>query len=661
MLDKMKGWAAPLLALTLLSASALQANGQAPTPEQIQETAAAAAPAPQLTSDDLNAWLDGFMPYTLANADIVGAVVTVVRDGQIVANRGYGYSNLEERTPVDPNATLFRPGSISKLFTWTAVMQQVEQGNIDLDADINTYLDFEIRPYQGQPLTMRQIMTHTSGFEEVIRDLIMSDEVENLPTLEGYLRDNQPERIYPPGTMPAYSNYATALAGYVVQRVSGKPFETYLQDNIFTPLGMRNSTFVQPLPEEMRTAMSGGYRNVKDGEAQYFEVIPASPAGALSTTGADMALFMAAHLNGGAGLLQPETARLMHETISEQFPGVNNMALGFYQEHYGGQRILAHGGDTQFFHSNLSLLMDQNVGVYISVNSGGGPTMGARLLRWEFMDAFVNRYFPVEETTTPEPLATAREHGAAMVGAYDDSRRSQTSPLLAIYSIGQTSIAMLPNGDLVGPGLPGLNGEPTNWREVEPWIWQAVGGHERLAARRDDNGRVVAFAVEPLSFAIVSMRAPWYRDKTWIVPALCFALGVLALTLLSWPVRAVVRRVYRTPFPYEGARAQVHRIGAGASLLLVGYVVAWMGFIVFLMESLNVSTGDAMKPFFMTLYILGVMPIVAIAGLAFANFRLWTAPSSWFAKIWGALLLISGFVLLWFAAVMNFFSFDFRY
>jgi hypothetical protein len=277
------------------------------------------------------------------------------------------------------------------------------------------------------------------------------------------------------------------------------------------------------------------------------------------------------------------------------------------------------------------------------------------------MDAFVNRYFPVEETLTPEPLPTAREHGAAMVGAYDSSRRSQTSPLLAIYSLGQDSISMLPNGDLVGAGLPDVNGEPKHWREVEPWIWQAVGGHERLAARRDDNGRVVAFAVEPLSFAIVSLRAPWYRDKTWIVPALIFALGVLTLTLLSWPVRAIVRRVYRTPFPYEGARAQAHRIGAGASLLMVVYVAAWMGFLVFLMESLNVSTGDAMKPFFMTLYIAGILPIVGIAGLAFANFNLWRAPSTWFAKIWGALLLISGVVLVWFAAVMNFFSFDFRY
>ncbi len=151
MLSKLRSWAAPALALMALSAGALQASGQItpPTAEQVQETAVDPATPPQLTSTDLNAWLDGFMPLALSNADIVGAVVTVVRDGQVVANRGYGFSNLENHTPVDPSTTLFRPGSISKLFTWTAVMQQVEAGNIDLDADINSYIDFEIPAYEG--------------------------------------------------------------------------------------------------------------------------------------------------------------------------------------------------------------------------------------------------------------------------------------------------------------------------------------------------------------------------------------------------------------------------------------------------------------------------------------------------------------------------------
>lgn len=660
MLQRLKMLAVPVLAIALMSAPA---TGQV-TPEQIQETAAATATsaAPQLTPTDVNAWLDGFMPLALSNGDIVGAVVTITHNGQIIANRGYGYSNLETRTPVDAETTLFRPGSISKLFTWTAVMQQVEAGNIDLDADINTYIDFEIPAYEGQPITMRHIMTHTTGFEEVIRDLISSDPAAGEMTLDNYLKNHIPTRIYPPGTMPAYSNYATALAGYVVQRVSGEQFADYIHAHIFEPLGMRNSTFVQPLPEAMTAAMSGGYKNVADGEAGYFEIIPAAPAGSLSSTGADMALFMNAHLNNGAGLLRPETAREMHETVDQQFPGVNSMLLGFYQENYGGQRIIAHGGDTGFFHSNLSLLMDQNVGVYISFNSGGSGSPVGSLLRWEFMEQFVNRYYPT--AAAPGELValdTAREHGAAVAGDYDSARRSETSPLLVAYFLGQTTVSVLPNGDLIGPGLPEVNGEPKTWREVEPWIWQAVGSSERLSARLDDNGNVTAIAFEPLSFAIPATRAPAYRSKSLLLPLFAIGFGVLLLTLLSWPVRAVARWSHKQPFPYEGARAQAHRLAPAASLLAVLYIGGWVGFVLWLMESLTSNSGGASTTMLTVLYVAGILPVLAFAGAAFANFSLWRAPSTWFAKIWGLLVLLSLVVILWFAVAMNFFSFHYNY
>ena len=659
-----KGWRASFLAVALLGAGALQASGQV-TPQQVQESAASTAPAsatPQLNSADVNAWLDGFMPLALANADIVGAEVVVTHNGEVVANRGYGYSNLATRTPVDPATTLFRPGSISKLFTWTAVMQLVEAGRIDLDTDINTYIDFEIPAYDGQPLTMRHIMTHTTGFEEVIRDLISSDPASGEISLGDYLKNHIPARIYPPGTMPAYSNYATALAVYVVERQSGEPFADYIRTHIFEPLGMHHSTFVQPLPEAMASAMSGGYKNGLDGEAGYFEIIPAAPAGSLSTTSGDMALFMNAHLNNGAGLLRPETAREMHETVDQQFPGVNSMLLGFYQENYSGQRIIAHGGDTGFFHSNLSLLMDQNVGVYISFNSGGSGSPVAALLRWEFMEQFVSRYFPRSGPRAElVALPTALEHGAAIVGDYESARRAETSPLLVAYFLGQTTVAMLPNGDLVGPGLPEVNGSQKHWREVEPWIWQAVDGDERLSARVDESGNVTAIAFEPLSFAIPSTRAPSYRSKSLLMPLLGISLGVLVLTLLSWPIRALARWSFKTPFPYEGPRALAHRLGAGAALLSVVYIGAWVGFVLWLMESLTSNTGGTSTTVLTALYIAGVLPVLALAGAAYANFSLWRAPSTWFAKIWGLLLLLSLVVVLWFAIAMNFFSFQFNY
>jgi hypothetical protein len=247
-----------------------------------------------------------------------------------------------------------------------------------------------------------------------------------------------------------------------------------------------------------------------------------------------------------------------------------------------------------------------------------------------------------------------------VTGDYESSRRAETNPLLAVYFAGQTTVQMLPNGDLVGPGLPDVNGEPKHWREVEPWVWQAVGSHERMGALVDENGRVTAIAPEPLSFAIPSTRAPWWRSKSLLLPLIGAALAIFALTMFSWPLRAVLRRVHNKAFPYEGARAQAHRIAPAISLLVVLYVGAWAGFLIWLMESLT-SASSGMSGPFLALYIAGVIPIAALAGMGYANWSLWRAKSTWFARIWGALLLLSAVVVLWFAVAMNFYSFDLSY
>jgi len=139
------------------------------------ETKPTPAATPELTGADLEAYLDGMMPSQLNREDIAGAVVAVVKDGKIIFAKGYGFSDVEKRTRVTPDATLFRPGSISKLFTWTSVMQLAEQGKLDLDKDVNEYLDFKIPPAYGKPITLKNIMTHTAGFEELGRDLFVSD------------------------------------------------------------------------------------------------------------------------------------------------------------------------------------------------------------------------------------------------------------------------------------------------------------------------------------------------------------------------------------------------------------------------------------------------------------------------------------------------------
>src|SRR5580698_7200921 len=197
---------------------------------------ASADVSPALTQSDADAWLDGFMPYTLEYNDIAGAAVVIVKDGQVLTQRGFGYADVAARKRVDAATTMFRAGSISKLFTWTAIMQLVEQGKVDLDADVNQYLDFKVPPYQGKPITVRNLMTHTPGFEEAFKGGIRFS--GSVPALGDVLKRMLPARVYEPGATPAYSNYGAGVASYIVERVSGVPFEDYVERNIFAPLGM---------------------------------------------------------------------------------------------------------------------------------------------------------------------------------------------------------------------------------------------------------------------------------------------------------------------------------------------------------------------------------------------------------------------------------------
>jgi len=280
----------------------LPANSQT-APDQTPNTIA--LPSAQ----DLGAWLDGFMPHALATADIAGAVVAVADQNGLLISRGYGVADLAAGHPVDPAQTLFRAGSVSKLLTWTAVMQLVEDDKIDLDTDVGNYLDFEV-PTLGRPVTMRDLMTHRAGFAEVLKYTVGPSD-ETVP-LDRYLRENKPVPLTEPGAAVAYSNYGTALAGHIVSEVSGLPFEIYVERNILDPLNMTSSSFAQPLPADLAAHLASGYRMGSDSQPMPSEIIIPSPAGALSSTGEDMARFATAHLSGQVPGLSESTLELMH-------------------------------------------------------------------------------------------------------------------------------------------------------------------------------------------------------------------------------------------------------------------------------------------------------------------------------------------------------------
>jgi len=625
----------------------------APVPAQPTSGEAAMPPAPAgapaLTREDVSAWLDGFMPYALETGDIAGAVVVVVKDGQVLVQKGYGYSDLEKRTPVDPDKTLFRPGSVSKLFTWTAVMQLVEQGKLDLDADVAKYIDFQIPARDGKPVTLRQIMTHTTGFEEQIRALIIEDPAKIVP-LDQALKHWIPERIHAAGKTPAYSNYATAIAGYIVQRVSGQPFDQYIAQHIFQPLGMQHSSFTQPLQPELLAQMSKGYAKASDGEAKPYEFISLAPAGSLASTGADMGRFMIAHLQDGAfgdaRILREETARKMHSTGQASVGTLNRMMLGFYETSINGHRAIAHGGDTQWFHSDLELFLDDGVGIFVSMNSSGrdGAT---RYLRGELITQFADRYFP----GTPAKAAgvsaeDAKLHAQQLAGTYESSRRPETTFLSLANLLGGVKAYANKDGTVsvsmdLSPG-----GTPRKWREVSPYLWQDVDSTDRMAVDVAD-GKVTRFAMEPYAPIMVFERLPWWRSPALLLPLLGASLFVLLMTVLAWPVSALVRRYYHAPYRLTGTDARAHRVIRLTALAVLIAMGAALGLVVGMLSNLSMTSTDS-DGLVIAVRLLAtiILPIGAILALWNAWSVLRSDRGIW-ARLWAVLLALACLVALW--------------
>ena len=653
---------APATAAPATAAPATAAPATAPPANAAPASAssAAAPAAPALTADDLNAWLDGYMPYALHTGDIAGAVVAVVKDGQIVSERGYGYSDVAKRAPVDPKLTLFRPGSVSKLVTWTAVMQQVEQGKIDLDADVNQYLDFKMPLRDGKPVTMRELMQHVAGFEEQAKG-ILSDDPKS-PGFEALLKQWVPERVFVPGTTPAYSNYGASLAGYIVQRVSGESFVDYLDKHIFAPLDMKYSTFRQPLPANLEPLMSKCYTQASE-PPKGFEIVGPAPAGALASPAEDMAHFMIAHLQNGEyhgnRILKAETAEMMHNSPLTILPPLNRMELGFFETNINGREVIAHLGDTQCFHTSLHLFLKEGVGFYVSFNSPG-KAGAAGGLRGALFDDFADRYFPAAETAaTAVDAKTSAAHAALLKGRWVNSRGSQSSFLAALGLFGQTKAGVNAKGELVVP-FNGLNGKPRHWVETAPFVWRDKDGHERLAAKVVD-GKVVRFSIDGISPFMVFDRVPAHADSAWLLPALYCALAALVLTAVFWPITAIVRRRFGASLALRSEELRAYRFSKIGSIVLLAATGLWGLTIIRLFNDYNNLSNKYngnirfAELFGMVAFLLGSILI------AWNLVTVWKGTRRWPAKVWSIVLALSACIVLWIAFTFNLFSFGINY
>ncbi|MFW6101741.1 MAG: serine hydrolase domain-containing protein, partial [Bacteroidota bacterium] len=364
---------------------------------------------PSLTdSAGLAGFMDGMIQAHLDSRHIAGATVAVVQDTNVIFSKGYGYADIKRNRKVDPNQTLFRIGSISKLFVWTAVMQLHEQGKVELDVDVNQYLDdIKVPDTYTEPVTLKNLMTHTAGFEDYILGLFARD-TSALRPLDEILQQQMPARVRPPGRFASYSNHGTGIAACVVETVSGQSWNEYVEEHILDTLNMKHTSFRQPVPQSLPGPLSKGYK-FRDGELQeqYFEYIPLAPVGAASSTASDMAKFMITHLQKGSSkgntILDSSFAKMMQSPAFRPADNVNSIAHGFMNLSQNKTRIIGHGGDTFWFHSLMVLLPEHNVGLFISFNSENGDH-AKNLVLEEFMDHFypeklsgTDFYMPPEE------------------------------------------------------------------------------------------------------------------------------------------------------------------------------------------------------------------------------------------------------------------------
>lgn len=618
--------------------------------------AALAAPAPgaPIRATDLQPFFDGLVPYAIRSGDIAGAGIVVVQDGKIVFAKGYGYADIDKRKPVIPDRTLFRPGSVSKTFTWTAVMQLVQAGKLNLDADVNTYLDFKIPPRDGKPVTLRNLMTHTPGFEEIIRDLFV-DKANRLYPLDLYLKQHIPGRIFPPGKVIAYSNYGAALAGYIVQRVSGQPFDQYVAEHIFKPLGMDHSTFAQPLPKRLVPLMADGYTTASSDKPVPFELVEAAPAGAATATITDMAKFMIAYLNGGSydgrSILKPATIAQMFTLQVAPAPGMNGFDLGFYQENRNGQMIVGHGGDTGVFHSDLHLMPKAHVGVFMSFNSAG-KNGAVENVRTQIFREFLDRYFPY--TAPAEKDVAHPERDAARVSGFYQSSRREERALRFVYALSQTAVSARKDGTVEVSMLTDPSGAPLRWREVGPLYYRQVNGQAHLKFTADSSGRVVSWTSDEFIPVFIFQRVDGLLSLGALKPMLFCFVAILIISLLGRLIAWYVRWRFKLPLDITPTEKWIHLAARIGAILFLGTIAGWV---------LALSGGDAiLQSSIVTkvtiLYVAGVLAIIGgLAMIAEAVLRVAHGPGGWLARTGEIVVALAAIYGIWFFLALGLVNF----
>jgi CubicO group peptidase (beta-lactamase class C family) len=593
---------------------------------------------------DVEAFLDKCFARQLEDHEIPGATVSVVKDGEILVAKGYGNADVVKDKPVVADETLFPMASLSKLFTATAVMQLAEEGKLDLDEDVNVYLDDVEVPdtYPGEPVTLRHLLTHTAGFEDHFTGSVARDASDL--DLGEHLSERMPARVRPPGEVMAYSNYGIALAGHVVEEASGVPFERYIEQDVLGPLGMESTTFAQPPPPELRDRLVTGY-DIEDGRpvAAEFAGYPRdAPAAAGVTTATDMAAFMIAHLQDGrygeARILEEATAREMHKGQFANHPRLDGMAYGFYEQTLNGERVIEAAGGNLQYHARVALVPERDVGIFVAYNSTGD---GGDFAVYELLEAFLDRYYPEPPTSAAESPAEGTSGDAeALVGSYRPARSNLTGFEKVFTLLSSATVTANADGSITTSGVPSRKnlegGEgpqaEQRWVEVAPLLFRAEGSDEHIAFRQDGAGDVEYMFGEALPPVVAYEKLAFYESPGLHRGLLAGSLAVFLLTVLAWPVGAGVSRWHHKRYGNRGEKPG-WRGGAARQARLLAWAVSVLD-LFFVVGMAMVISSDEVMAYGVSPLLLAVLS-VPLLSLAFTAGVLVYAAMAWKRGYWG--------------------------
>jgi CubicO group peptidase (beta-lactamase class C family) len=510
-------------------------------------TRAGAQVMPREKIEALPAFIDTTIPRLMEQRHVTGTAVVVVHDGRVVLSRGYGKARLNPDARVDPSRTLFRIGSVTKVFTAAAAVQLAEAGRLDLHRDVRQYLpDIPLR----YGTTAHQLLTHTAGFDERLAGAY-TDSPRSLQRLSEHLQGYLPEQLFRPGTASSYSNYNYALAGLVVERLSGLPYEQYVADKLFRPLRMTSTTARQPPEPDLAVDLAQGYE--WDGhrhEGLPFTYTQAAPAGAVTTTAADMGHFMLAMLGDGSvhgeRILSPASVRMMLEPQYIPHPRAPGWTYGFSPMLARAHRLVVRGGTLGDQAALMVLVPGARLGVFVVSNAV--PGIGDFL----FEPMLTQLAGPAVLPPPPTPLPDAPQRARRFAGTYRTIRqvRREMSRLRTLMPMSQSRLVADADGAIRWHGR--------RWVEVEPLLFRAAEGEDHLLFRQDERGEITGVGEY--------QRIEWWEQPPFHVGVLASCLAAFLACLLYGGVRLVRRR----PTSPEGRTARLCAVlVAGVNLIFL--------------------------------------------------------------------------------------------